>query len=402
MPPAKFRAGSTTCFHIDGRHRYEDVEHDFAGWRPKLSDRAIVLFHDDEEVREREFGVWRLWREVSSQHPSFAFAHGHGLGVLGVGAALGDAVRLLFEAGEPAQKAIRQAYARLGYGVRIQFERYWLAEEVKKRDRLLTEAHGDAAPAAGDERRPIEEDATPRAIAASLVVRQASAAACRTVAARGHGGPDERSRRAGYANSDEAGDPPGLCYPSSDRGGIHNKTALGRSLRFCYAVVPSLDLLPGNKNGLPSVYNQAMDGAKDRDELLVFLHDDLHLVDFFWADELRKAIERFDIVGLVGNRRRAARQPSWVFVDERMTWDQPENLSGRIAHGNGFPAPVQPYGPAPQQCLLLDGLLLAVQSNTLHEHGLRFDERFHSISTIWISAARPSNRASAWAPGPLP
>jgi GT2 family glycosyltransferase len=65
-----------------------------------------------------------------------------------------------------------------------------------------------------------------------------------------------------------------------------------------------------------------------------------------------------------------------VFVDERMTWDQPENLSGRIGHGSGFPCPVSHYGPTPQKCLLLDGLLLAVRSNILHKHGLRFDERF--------------------------
>ena len=124
------------------------------------------------------------------------------------------------------------------------------------------------------------------------------------------------------------------------------------------------------------MYNLAIDNSKNSDELLVFLHDDLHLIDFFWADELRKAVEHFDIVGVAGNRRRVARQPSWAFVDERLTWDKAENLSGRVGHGKGFPAPISNYGPTPQKCLLLDGLLLAARSNILHKHGLRFDERF--------------------------
>jgi hypothetical protein len=390
----RFAPASIDLLHIDGRHRYEDVAHDFAGWQPKLSDRAIVLFHDID-VREREFGVWRLWHEISGRHPSFAFNHGHGLGVLGVGAALDDAVRVLFEAGEPAQNAIRQAYARLGYGVRMQFERYWLAEEVKKRDRLLTaqdqsaardaKAHtaalrgGNAAPIAAEGRRPLEEDATPRAIAVSRsfgrrlppragkLLRGAARMAQRALTP-GRVAEIWRKRAIRLVCATR--------HPTAED--FYNKTALGRSLSWCYADLPSLDLqlFPGNKSGLPSVYNQAIDSAKHRDELLVFLHDDLHLIDLFWADELRKAVEHFDIIGLAGNRRRAARQPSWVFVDERMTWDKPENLSGRIGHGTGFPCPVSHYGPTPQKCLLLDGLLLAVRSNTLHRHGLRFDERF--------------------------
>lgn len=107
---ASFDDGSIDLLHIDGRHFYEDVQHDFETWRPKLSDRAVVLMHDTAE-RGAGFGVYRLMADLADEFPTFEFTHGHGLGVVAVGAAAHQALSGLFES--PAD-TVREAYEGLG------------------------------------------------------------------------------------------------------------------------------------------------------------------------------------------------------------------------------------------------------------------------------------------------
>jgi GT2 family glycosyltransferase/SAM-dependent methyltransferase len=117
-----FVEGAIDLLHIDGRHFFDDVQHDFETWRTKLSNRAIVLFHDIN-VREREFGVFRIWNELREAYPYFEFLHGHGLGVLGMGKDLPGQIQTLLaaQASGEARTDIQRAYARLGSTVTLQF-----------------------------------------------------------------------------------------------------------------------------------------------------------------------------------------------------------------------------------------------------------------------------------------
>jgi predicted O-methyltransferase YrrM len=115
----RFEDASIDLLHIDGLHTYEAVRHDFETWSPKLTNPAVVLFHDTQVVHPG-YGVRQYWGEISARYPHFEFHHEHGLGVLGIGAGLPTALEGLFAATNDPEKAqfARNLFARLGRAVR--------------------------------------------------------------------------------------------------------------------------------------------------------------------------------------------------------------------------------------------------------------------------------------------
>lgn len=109
----QFAKGTIDLLHIDGRHRYEDVVHDFQTWRETMSDNGVILFHDTR-VQHADFGVWKFWSEIENNFPTFEFFHGHGLGVLAIGKKAPQKVLDLCKAGFKEKSIVRETYARLG------------------------------------------------------------------------------------------------------------------------------------------------------------------------------------------------------------------------------------------------------------------------------------------------
>jgi len=112
-------------------------------------------------------------------------------------------------------------------------------------------------------------------------------------------------------------------------------SALGRSLKWLMPLDARLHphISCTNRRGLPEIYNAAIDAAPS-DAVLVFMHDDVwidHLTGFTKA--LDEGLQRFQVLGVAGNRRRQAHQPAWGFINRHLHPEEARYLSGGVGHG---------------------------------------------------------------------
>ena len=81
-----FELSEIDLLHIDGRHDYQSVSHDFNLWLPKVSNTGIILLHD---IHADKFGhssihneVPRFWKEIKKNFVTDEFTHSWGLGII--------------------------------------------------------------------------------------------------------------------------------------------------------------------------------------------------------------------------------------------------------------------------------------------------------------------------------
>ena len=156
-----------------------------------------------------------------------------------------------------------------------------------------------------------------------------------------------------------------------------DKSALGLSLKRLLLKDTHLTakVSYNNTRGLSEIFNDSIAQAED-DAALVFIHDDVWIDEANFRDVVLAGLQAFDVIGVAGNKRRVPYQPAWAFIDLKFTWDEDENLSGRVGHGEDAFGETSDYGTVPAECLLLDGVFLAAKKSTLTSTNVQFDPQF--------------------------
>jgi len=163
---------------------------------------------------------------------------------------------------------------------------------------------------------------------------------------------------------------------------FYKNTLLGKSLKLKTYFDIELRVFLDNKKGLCECNNLAIQELTMKDStIVVFVHDDVAIYDYYWPLRVFEALQKFDIVGVAGNARHEVNYPNWAFKsveNNRFVWDNDEFLAGSVLHGRGWPGEIFSYfGPYEKQVVNLDGLFIATSSKLLIEKNLRFDELFN-------------------------
>lgn len=134
-----FSDNSIDLLHIDGHHTYDSVSHDFNNWLPKVSKSGVILFHDIN-VRQNDFGVWKLWEELTNAYPSFSFLHSNGLGVLAVGPDMLEPIRWLTTLNKTAPHCVplvQSFFAKVSCPLYDIIEKSRALEQIKEMTRQI-------------------------------------------------------------------------------------------------------------------------------------------------------------------------------------------------------------------------------------------------------------------------
>lgn len=158
-------------------------------------------------------------------------------------------------------------------------------------------------------------------------------------------------------------------------------TLLGKSLSIQTYFDIEILCFVDNTDGLSACYNRAIKEPNNANKILVFVHDDVALLDYYWPLRVRDALKNYDIVGVAGNVRHNINFPSWAHSHSNgahVCWDDDENLSGCMLHGSEWPPAITTvYGELNKQVVNLDGVFIAANNKILLEKDVYFDERFN-------------------------
>ena len=130
---SRFADGSIDLLHLDGHHTEEAVRHDLESWLPKLRPGGILLMHD-VTMRERGFGVWKVWAELVSRGRAWTFETSPGLGIWekpALAGALPPLLQALFSGPDEQRRALLAHYRSCFKQLQADIARQWLDGSIR-------------------------------------------------------------------------------------------------------------------------------------------------------------------------------------------------------------------------------------------------------------------------------
>lgn len=135
-------------------------------------------------------------------------------------------------------------------------------------------------------------------------------------------------------------------------------------------------IITNNTESLSKVYNQFLTKTY-KDKTLVFVHDDVMIEDMFFKQKVTDSLRMYDIVGVAGTAPDIEiRKPAlWHIMGDKGGHRGVVNhfVNGRFSATN--------FGETPARVILLDGVMMIVNTEKVLEKELKFDEecpsKFH-------------------------
>lgn len=128
-------------------------------------------------------------------------------------------------------------------------------------------------------------------------------------------------------------------------------------------------IVKDNKEGLSKLYNKFLQDEKYKNNILLFVHDDVELEDIFLVDKLNNS--PYNVTGLAGAKSIDLKKHSaWHLMSKR------QDHVGEVAHCNNNAIWTTVFGPTNSRSLVVDGLFIAVDVEKINTKGAKFDEDF--------------------------
>jgi GT2 family glycosyltransferase len=146
-----------------------------------------------------------------------------------------------------------------------------------------------------------------------------------------------------------------------------------------------IDIVSENKKGISEIYNEKLKLYSQIDDIsnVVFLHDDIEIHDRFILKKLKKAHEKYNVVGLAGATSQDYTSdnftPAW-----HLSMQDRRDGRGFVSHTipkdvGGYPFPYinsSYFGPSPSEVVFIDGLFISFDINVWKKNPIKFKEDY--------------------------